>query len=82
MAFINLEMWFNNMKKYKVKVPVDYVMGYLKYGHLECDVEAESKEEALEKAMDYDDFELVVDSYRVEDYGDKLWQDAEIKEVI
>ena len=73
------------MKKYKVTIPVDYIMGYLKYGHLECELEAESKEEALEKVKNekYLDLncDLVIDSFRVEDYGDKLWEDAEVKEV-
>lgn len=64
------------MKEYKVNVPVDYITGHLRYGHLECEVEAESKEEALEKAKNYEDFDLVVDDYEVDSYGNKMWEEA------
>lgn len=37
------------MKTYTVCVPVDYIRGYLRYGHAEYTIEAESKEEAIEK---------------------------------
>lgn len=37
------------MKTYKVCVPVDYIRGYLRYGHAEFNIEAESAEKAIEK---------------------------------
>lgn len=33
------------MKKFRVTQDLDYVMGHLRYGHLEGEFEAESKEE-------------------------------------
>lgn len=40
------------MKTYKVCVPVDYIMGYLRYGHAEFNIEAESAEEAIKKLQE------------------------------
>lgn len=37
------------MKTYTVCVPTDYLMGHLRYGHVEFDIEAESAEEAIQK---------------------------------
>lgn len=37
------------MKTYTVCVPVDYIRGYLRYGHAEFNIEAESAEEAIQK---------------------------------
>lgn len=40
------------MKTYKVCVPVDYIMGYLRYGHAEFNIKAESAEEAIKKLQE------------------------------
>lgn len=40
------------MKTYKVCVPIDYIMGYLRYGHAEFNIEAESAEEAIKKLQE------------------------------
>ena len=58
------------MKKFRVKQYANYVMGHLRYGHREGIIEAESKEDALNKLKnegytDYLDFEL--DDYSLED---------------
>ena len=37
------------MKTYKVCVPADYIRGYLRCGHAEFNIEAESAEEAIQK---------------------------------
>ena len=37
------------MKTYTVCVPADYIRGYLRYGHVEFDIDAESAEEAIQK---------------------------------
>ncbi len=37
------------MKIYTVCVPADYIRGYLRYGHIEFNIEAESAEEAIQK---------------------------------
>lgn len=37
------------MKTYTIYVPVDYIMGHLRYGHAEFDIEAESAKEAIQK---------------------------------
>lgn len=61
--------------KFAVTRNVDYVMGYLKYGHFEGVVEVESEAE-LRKLIDNgkirDYLDLVVDEYEVEDidHGD------------
>lgn len=59
--------------KYKVVAYLDYVSGYLRYGHLEGIVEAES-EEALKEMMKQYDFidklDVKIDDYEVADYGD------------
>lgn len=73
------------MARFSVTQEADYVMGHLRYGHREGVIEAESKEDALEKlkngyASDY--LDLVVDDYEVEDveYGDNEFVIEELKE--
>lgn len=58
------------MKKFKVTKECDYVMGRLRYGHLEGIFEAESKEEVEKMFADrcFDDLKFIVDDYRVDDY--------------
>lgn len=69
--------------KFYVKQEADYVMGHLRYRHREGVIEADSKEDLLNKLKndghtDYLDF--VLDDYEVEDifYGDN---EFEIKEI-
>ncbi len=73
-------------KKYKIKVPVGWIMGYLRYGHFEGIVELTDKTvEAINSGSVFvKDFcreylDLVVDDYRVEDYGDI--GDIELEEI-
>lgn len=73
------------MAKFKVSQEADYVMGHLRYGHREGIIEAESKEDALQKLKDgyaSDYLDLVVDDYEVDDveYGDNEFEIEEIKE--
>lgn len=57
------------MAKFRVEIACDYVSGHLRYGHLEGVVEAETEEEAKQKAVESPYIlELVVDDYRVDDY--------------
>ena len=59
--------------KFLVTADVDYVMGHLRYGHLEGVIECESEEELKEmiENKNLDGYlDLVVDSYEVEDCGD------------
>ena len=61
---------------------LDYVMGHLRYGHLEGEFEAESKEQLMEKLEDGNlrgELEIVFDDYEVEDCGDA--GDYEIEEI-
>ena len=62
----------------KFDIPLDYVMGYLRYGHKEGILELTEKEfERLKKDpmnfIDEEDIlsnlELIIDDYRIEDYG-------------
>lgn len=58
----------------KVRITKDcsYVVGHLRYGHLETEVEVNSLEEAKEMFPDnrdsYWDMDLIVDDYEVDDY--------------
>lgn len=56
------------MKKFLVTADLGYVVGYLKYGHLEGIVEAES-EEALKEMMKKGNFTKYL-GVVVDDYGD------------
>jgi len=71
------------MKKYKVTIPVDYVQGHLRYGHLEGIVKVENEEE-LKKLIENKEIEdylsIEVDDYRVEDYGDAMYEYLEYEE--
>ena len=61
------------MKTYKVYADLDYVSGYLRYGHLEGEIKCESEEELkkmIKKGTIRHHLEVVVDDYAIEDYGD------------
>lgn len=71
------------MTKFKVRQEADYAIGYLRYGHREGVIEAESKEDALNKLenegyVDYLDF--VLDDYSCVDveYGDNEFEIEEV----
>lgn len=73
------------MPKFRVSQEADYVTGHLGYGHREGVIEADNKEDALNKLQKkgYTDFlELVVDDYEVDsvDYGDNEFEIEEIDE--
>lgn len=70
------------MTKFKVNVPCNYVQGYLRYGHFEGIVEADSKEDAIEKIKDYVTgyLELEIDDYEVNDY-DADYDNIKISEI-
>ena len=71
------------MQKYKVIVPCE-MQGYLRYGHGEITIEADTKTEALEKAFklaekhDFDD--VICDDYSI-DYCEYDLDNMTIKEV-
>lgn len=72
------------MKKFLVRQDANYIMGYLKYGHRTCVIEANSIEEArrMIEEDDYTDlFDIVIDSYRIEDadFGDNEFKITEIE---
>lgn len=73
------------MAKFKVSQNADYVMGHLRYGHREGVIEAESKEDALNKLKneDYTDYlDFVLDDYSCEEveYGDNEFKIKEVEE--
>lgn len=73
------------MAKFRVSQEADYVMGHLRYGHREGVIEAESKEDALNKLKNegYTDYlDFVLDDYSCEDveYGDNEFEIEEIEE--
>ena len=72
------------MAKFKVFQDADSVQGHLRYGHREGIIEADSKEDALNKLKNegYTDYlYLEIDDYEVDDlcYGDN---EFEIEEII
>lgn len=72
------------MAKFKVTQQADYVMGYLRYGHREGVIEADSAEDALDKLKNHyytDYLDLKVDGYGVEevDYGDNEFEIEELE---
>lgn len=61
------------MAKYLVTAPVDYVVGYLRYGHFEAEIEIpddklNDKDWIIDAVRQQGD--LIIDDWRVEDYGD------------
>ena len=73
------------MAKFKVFQDADYVQGHLRYGHREGIIEADSKEDALNKLKneDYTDYlYLEIDDYEVDglSYGDNEFEIEEILE--
>lgn len=73
------------MKKFKVTQNSNYVQGYLRYGHREGIIEAESKEDALDKLRNdsYTDYlDFVLDDYSLEDadYDDQPFEIEEVEE--
>lgn len=69
------------MKKFKVSVPCDYISGYLRYGHGEAIIEANTIEEAKELAKEWDDYNLIVDDYEVNDHDSYNFDNMTIEEV-
>lgn len=61
------------MSKYLVYAPVDYVMGHLRYGHFEAEIEIPddklNDEEWILEAV-REDGELIIDDFEVDGYGD------------
>ena len=73
------------MKEFRVTQDANYVKGYLRYGHREGIIEAESKEDALDKLRNdsYTDYlDFVLDDYSLEDadYDDQPFEIEEIEE--
>ena len=65
-------------KKVKFNIPLEYVMGYLRYGHKEGVLELtaeefkrlqENPEKFIYEEEILHDLDLIIDDYRVEDYG-------------
>ena len=61
------------MSKYLVYAPVDYVIGHLRYGHFEAEIEIpddklNDEEWILEIVRE--EGELIIDDFEVDGYGD------------
>ena len=62
------------MSKYLLTLGTDYVVGYLRYGHKELELTEEEYQEYLNMNEDeraeyfFDEAELVIDDYSLEDY--------------
>ena len=66
-------------KKIKFNIPLEYVAGHLRYGHMEgtLDLTEEEFKELEEDPLEFidsndilDDLELIIDDYRIEDWGE------------
>jgi hypothetical protein len=73
------------MRKFKVIQDADYAMGHLRYGHREGIIEADSKEDALDKLKNHgytDYLDFVVDDYELDDvdYGNNPFEIEEVEE--
>ena len=74
-----------NKKKYKVYAPIDWLQGYVRYGHFEGEIELSDEE--VEKIEDnpsrlehyLDDLNLVVDDWSINDRG--MICKAELEEI-
>ena len=69
------------MKKFKVYVPCEYIVGHLRYGHGEAIIEAENEEEAKKKAQMYEDFDIEIDDFEIDDCGNFEFEDMKIEEI-
>ncbi len=69
------------MKKFKVVVPCEYIVGHLRYGHGEAIIEAKDIEEAKQKAKEFDDYDIEIDDYEIDDCGSFEFEDMEIEEI-
>lgn len=74
-----------NMAKFKVTQQADYIIGHLRYGHREGVIEADSKEDALNKLKNdgYTDYlNTVVDGYSIDDaeFDDNPFEIEELEE--
>lgn len=76
------------MAKYRISVPTDYVVGHLRYGHYETEIEAESLEKVKEYINSNEGKEYIkevaefeVDDYEIDDIGSLDLSMASIEEV-
>lgn len=73
------------MAKFKVRQEAGYAIGHLRYGHREGVIEADSKEDVLNKLKNEgytDDLDFVLDDYEIDgvDYGDNEFEIEEMEE--
>ncbi len=60
----------------KATVDIGYMVGHLRYGHIECDISDDFREEFLnmnkKEQQEYiiEEGEFIVDDYELDDYGD------------
>jgi hypothetical protein len=61
------------MSKYLIYAPVDYVIGHLRYGHFEAEIEIPDdklNDEEWILHMVREEGELIIDDFEVDGYGD------------
>ena len=72
------------MSKYFISVPVDYVIGHLRYGHFEGVVELEDDEinnkEKLKKLI-RENCELLIDDWEIDSYGPLNMNQLELRRI-
>ena len=72
------------MSKYFISVPVDYVIGHLRYGHFEGVVELKDDEinnkEKLKKLI-RENCELLIDDWEIDSYGSLDMNELELRRI-
>jgi hypothetical protein len=61
------------MSKYLVYAPIDYVIGHLRYGHFEAEIEIPDdklNDKGWILEMVREEGELIIDDFEVDGYGD------------
>lgn len=60
----------------KASIDLGYIMGHLRYGHVECSIPKDFEEEFLgmspeeQKQYVLDEGAIIVDDFEIDDYGD------------
>ena len=74
------------MHRYHVYIPIEYVLGYLRDGHFEGYIEAESYDKVLEKITNenfdpWENLDFYGNDFEIEQMGEPMVFDTEIEMV-
>ena len=75
------------MSKYLLTLGTNYVVGHLRYGHKELELTEEEYQEYLNMNEDeraeyfFDEAELVIDDYSLEDYESYPFSEVQVRKI-